>query len=255
MDHLSRRRADRHRSERGTLDPGVLEARLEADQYDIFVIEQKWRRWSTHPPGCYEDPRPTANLRRGWIVPTPDGRRRSNPIRSSSGQHHGQGSSGTAPEMSRDSGHPRHRQQSQLRDPAGALGAVDPSVASADRSDQGRRLHRPTARREGLDPLESGGDHRAERRNTPSRSRLDQGIAIYPPNVPNPARLPILGLRALIRNGLKLTIDGATRELTPRIPSRLTRRDRSRPPTTVTFHSQMRTLDKPAMDRRLRVWD
>ena len=38
-------------------------------------------------------------------------------------------------------------------------------------------------------------------------------MIVYPPDVPNPARLPILGLRALIRNGLKLTMDGATQEL------------------------------------------
>ena len=48
---------------------------------------------------------------------------------------------------------------------------------------------------------------------------VDQGIAIYPPNVANPARLPILGLRALIRNGLKLTMDGATQELSLESPT------------------------------------
>jgi hypothetical protein len=41
-----------------------------------------------------------------------------------------------------------------------------------------------------------------------------EGIIVYPHHIPNPARLPILGLRAIIRNGLKLTIDGAPRELT-----------------------------------------
>jgi hypothetical protein len=49
--------------------------------------------------------------------------------------------------------------------------------------------------------------------------KLKGGIAVYPPEMPNPARLPILGLRAIIRNGLKLTIDGATRELTIDSPS------------------------------------
>jgi hypothetical protein len=44
--------------------------------------------------------------------------------------------------------------------------------------------------------------------------RLKGGIAVYPQDIPNPARLPIRGLRAIIRNRLKLTIDGATRELT-----------------------------------------
>jgi hypothetical protein len=48
---------------------------------------------------------------------------------------------------------------------------------------------------------------------------IKEGIAVYPPDIPNPARLPILGLRALIRNGLKLTMDGATSELTLESPS------------------------------------
>ncbi len=37
---------------------------------------------------------------------------------------------------------------------------------------------------------------------------LPEGIAVYPPGVSTVARLPILGLRALVRNGLHLTIDG-----------------------------------------------
>lgn len=52
------------------------------------------------------------------------------------------------------------------------------------------------------------------RPHSPSLLKLEEGMAVYPPNIPNPARLPILGLRAIIRNGLKLTIDGAPRELT-----------------------------------------
>ena len=48
---------------------------------------------------------------------------------------------------------------------------------------------------------------------------LKGGIAVYPPDVPNPARLPILGLRGLIRNRLRLTIDGATRALTLESPT------------------------------------
>jgi hypothetical protein len=47
---------------------------------------------------------------------------------------------------------------------------------------------------------------------------MDQGIVIYPPTVANPIRLPVLGLRGLIRNGLRLTIDGPTRELTLESP-------------------------------------
>jgi hypothetical protein len=37
---------------------------------------------------------------------------------------------------------------------------------------------------------------------------MEEGIAIYPPDVANPARLPILGLRRLLRNGLRIVIDG-----------------------------------------------
>jgi hypothetical protein len=49
---------------------------------------------------------------------------------------------------------------------------------------------------------------------TPFLLTIKEGIALYPPNVPNPARLPILGLRAIIQDRLNLTIDGATREVT-----------------------------------------
>ncbi len=45
-----------------------------------------------------------------------------------------------------------------------------------------------------------------------------EGIAIFPKDVPNPARLPILGLRALVRSGLKLIIDGKRREVTLKTP-------------------------------------
>jgi hypothetical protein len=59
--------------------------------------------------------------------------------------------------------------------------------------------------------------------NTPSdralfRLRTPEGIAIFPENVPNPARLPILGLRALVRTDLKLIIDGKRREVTLKTP-------------------------------------
>jgi hypothetical protein len=48
----------------------------------------------------------------------------------------------------------------------------------------------------------------------PIRLRTPEGIAVFPENVPNPARLPILGLRALVRSHLKLIIDGKRREVT-----------------------------------------
>jgi hypothetical protein len=45
----------------------------------------------------------------------------------------------------------------------------------------------------------------------PFRVELVEGVAVYPRGVPNPARLPTLGLRALVRNGLDLRIDGTNR--------------------------------------------
>jgi hypothetical protein len=43
---------------------------------------------------------------------------------------------------------------------------------------------------------------------------MKEGIAVYPPEVTNPTRLPALGLRGLVRNRLKLVIDGKRREVT-----------------------------------------
>jgi hypothetical protein len=37
---------------------------------------------------------------------------------------------------------------------------------------------------------------------------LREGIAVYPPDHPQSPRLPLLGMRALVRNDLRLTIDG-----------------------------------------------
>lgn len=46
------------------------------------------------------------------------------------------------------------------------------------------------------------------------RLEMHEGLIVFPENAPNPARLPILGLRALVRNRLKLIIDGKRREVT-----------------------------------------
>lgn len=48
----------------------------------------------------------------------------------------------------------------------------------------------------------------------PSRLRMEEGIVVYPPDVANPARLPIPGLRGLVRNGLTLPIDGKAKDVT-----------------------------------------
>jgi hypothetical protein len=48
----------------------------------------------------------------------------------------------------------------------------------------------------------------------PFRMRLAEGIIVYAAQTANPARLPILGLRAIATNALKLTIDGKARTAT-----------------------------------------
>jgi hypothetical protein len=48
----------------------------------------------------------------------------------------------------------------------------------------------------------------------PFRLRVEEGIVVYPPDVANPARLPILGLRSIVRSGLTLLIDGKTKDVT-----------------------------------------
>jgi hypothetical protein len=53
----------------------------------------------------------------------------------------------------------------------------------------------------------------------PFRLSLEEGIAVYPSNVPNPARLPILGLRAIVQNNLTLTINGRGRHVSLRAPA------------------------------------
>ena len=45
---------------------------------------------------------------------------------------------------------------------------------------------------------------------------LEEGIGVYPKGMQNPARLPMLGLRGLTRNNLKLLIDGESRRVTLR---------------------------------------
>ena len=52
----------------------------------------------------------------------------------------------------------------------------------------------------------------------PVRLRTPEGIAIFPENSPNQARLPILGLRALVRSDLTLIMDGKRREVTLKTP-------------------------------------
>jgi len=52
----------------------------------------------------------------------------------------------------------------------------------------------------------------------PIRLRTPEGIAVFPDSAPNPARLPILGLRALVRSDLELIIDGKRREVTLKTP-------------------------------------
>lgn len=47
---------------------------------------------------------------------------------------------------------------------------------------------------------------------------MDEGITLYPDGAPATPRLPLLGLRALTRNDLKLTVYGRTREVSVSSP-------------------------------------
>jgi hypothetical protein len=47
---------------------------------------------------------------------------------------------------------------------------------------------------------------------------MPEGLIVYPESAPNPGRLPILGLRALVRNRLTFVINGKQRELTLKTP-------------------------------------
>jgi hypothetical protein len=49
---------------------------------------------------------------------------------------------------------------------------------------------------------------------------IDKGVAVYPKDMPHAPRLPLLGLRALRRANLHLTIDGRRRLVTLRTPRR-----------------------------------
>jgi hypothetical protein len=48
---------------------------------------------------------------------------------------------------------------------------------------------------------------------------VKEGIAIYPDDGSNYPRLPLLGLRAIIKNNLKLSIDGKRRQVSLRSPA------------------------------------
>jgi hypothetical protein len=50
------------------------------------------------------------------------------------------------------------------------------------------------------------------------RLEMREGLIVYPEDVPTPARLPILGLRALVRNHLTLIVDGKRRQVTLKTP-------------------------------------
>jgi hypothetical protein len=63
-----------------------------------------------------------------------------------------------------------------------------------------------------IHPNQPGTRETADR--TPFKLELREGIAVYPPEITNPARLPTLGLRGIVSNGLKLVIDGLRREVT-----------------------------------------
>jgi hypothetical protein len=48
--------------------------------------------------------------------------------------------------------------------------------------------------------------------------QLPEGIAVYPSDESNYPRLPLLGLRAIIKNELKVVIDGKRQHVSLRSP-------------------------------------
>jgi hypothetical protein len=45
------------------------------------------------------------------------------------------------------------------------------------------------------------------------RLRLPEGISVFPKDHPGVTRLPLIGLRALVRNGLRVIVDGSSRQV------------------------------------------
>ncbi len=60
------------------------------------------------------------------------------------------------------------------------------------------------------------GERDAFARGRPFRVDLKEGAAVYPRGMPNPARLPTLGFRPLVKNGLDLRINGRDRTISLR---------------------------------------
>jgi hypothetical protein len=54
------------------------------------------------------------------------------------------------------------------------------------------------------------------RSNEPIKLRVEEGIAVYPSDGSNYPRIPVLGLRAIIKNRLKLVIDGERKHVSLR---------------------------------------
>jgi hypothetical protein len=86
------------------------------------------------------------------------------------------------------------------------LGSMREGARIAPRYHAFLRIHRNHAGRRDLKEAE------------PFLLRLEKGIAVFPPDGTNYPRIPLLGLRALLNNNLKLTLEGKRRHVSLRSP-------------------------------------
>jgi len=87
-----------------------------------------------------------------------------------------------------------------------SLGSMREGARSASRYHAHLRIHRNHAGRRDLKDVE------------PFLLRLEEGIAVYPSDGSNYPRLPLLGLRAILKNSLKLVVDGKREHASLRSP-------------------------------------
>ena len=190
---------------------------LKRDQYEIFII-QEIEEVTSLLLAAMINPRSSADLRRSWIVSTPDGVKEVKPYQILVFVSITARSISVLPEDAAripailDTGNNHN-----FCDSTGTMGSVGAAaLPQKGRVDIGGSSIPRFAANIWIHPNRTGTiDPSGE---SAFMIELEEGIIVYPSDMPNPARLPILGLRGIIRNGLKLTIDGATRALTLESP-------------------------------------
>ena len=195
-------------------------------------------------------------LEAGWFVPTPDGAEEVKPYQIIvTGQHRGSRGSSSFPTMrpdSRPSSIPGNNHNFAIRQ--GQFERWTPMILPrSGQVELGTFPSRSSAPTSGSTRTDRVRSTRAER--PPFRLELQRGIAVYPPDVPNPARLPDPGPARPDPQPAPAHDRRRRPEFDPRIPFRLSPIAFHPTPATVTSGSRMRTLDKRVMDRRLHPWD